>query len=104
MSSRKPVRMETTRKARKGLILKTVISTTRNAMHKRTMSIDIAFSSLDLEFIGDLDDPYHNFVRIAVFVNKVEANHGIIPFQVCFHLGDLVVLQVFFQLLLKNVE
>jgi hypothetical protein len=55
-----------------------------------------------LELVGDLDDAYHDFMRIPILVQQTEFHHGVIPFDVAFNIDHLVVLEVLLNLLLKN--
>jgi hypothetical protein len=57
-----------------------------------------------LELIRYLDDPQHDLVRVAVFVQQAELDHRVVAANVAFNVNHLVVLQVFFQFLLEYVE
>lgn len=48
-----------------------------------------------LELIGDLNNPYHYFVRITLFIQQTELNHGVIFPDMTFNIYDLVILKVF---------
>lgn len=55
------------------------------------------------EFVGNLDDAHYNFVRVAIFVEEAETNHGVVFARVGLYVNNLVVLQMFFNLLLKYI-
>jgi hypothetical protein len=59
---------------------------------------------LPLKLIWDLDDPYHNFVGIAILIDEVEFDHRIVALQIAFNVYDLISLKMFFNLLLENVQ
>lgn len=59
---------------------------------------------VSLEFVRDLDNPDDDFVGIAILVQQAEFYHGIVFADVALHVDDLVVLQMFLQFILENVQ
>ena len=55
-----------------------------------------------LKFVGYLNDADHDFMGIAVFVEQAEFDHRVISTDIGFHMYHGIILQMFFNLLLKD--
>lgn len=44
-----------------------------------------------LELIWYLNDADHDFMRIAIFIQQTEFHHGIVFFQLCLHIDNLII-------------
>src|SRR5690606_19206297 len=94
--------IEIRRNARKALTLNRVISRTRMPMQRRTIRIDM--SPPGLEFIRYLDDPNNDLMRITVGVNQAELHHWVVFAEVILDVCDLVVQQMFLDLIAEYLQ
>ena len=57
-----------------------------------------------LELIRDLNNTDNNLMRVTIFVYQAELHHWIIPVKVAFDIHYLIILEVFCDLFLQDVQ
>ena len=76
---------------------------TSSAMQKRMTSSDMGQAGA-LEFIGYLDDPNNDFVRITVLIQQIEFHHGVVTFNIAFDVNYFVTLEMLLDFLLQDKQ